>query len=256
MEMPPPRPRNQPWISESEWEQRLQMAACLRLFAALGWAESLQHQVSVRLVSEEASEARFLLNPLGLAYEEASAGKLVQVDGDGHITSPTRYQVDAASFATHSQIHNLREDALCVMQLQVSAAVALACKPEGLRYDNVFSASFVDRLAHIDFGVWNDAQADELGRVIGQHDALVLRQRGIATIGFDIASAYWLLWNLHRACEVQLLADQTGSPNLGLAIEEARAYAQTSALNQQDFADLAFTSALRRHGIDFARLAD
>jgi ribulose-5-phosphate 4-epimerase/fuculose-1-phosphate aldolase len=256
MEMPPLRPRNQPWITESEWEQRLQMAACLRLFAALGWGDGVGHHVSLKLVSDLPTEDRFLLNPLGLPYEEASAGKLVQVDADGHITSPTRYQVDIASFKVLAQVHSLREDALCVMQIQEPWAVALACKPSGLRQDNFYSASFVDRLAHIDFSLWREGQTEALGRIVGQSDALVLRQRGLATIGYDIASAFWLLWNLQRACEVQLLADQAGGSNIPMGIDEARSFAQSSAINQQDYAELAFSSALKRYGIEFADLAD
>jgi ribulose-5-phosphate 4-epimerase/fuculose-1-phosphate aldolase len=256
MEMLPPRPRHQPWISEAEWEQRLQMAACLRLFAALGWGEDIPHQMSVRLVSDETSGRRFLLNPLGLPYEEASAGKLVQVDADGHLTAPTRYQVDAASFKVLSQVHLAREDVMCVMQLQEAKALALSCRTEGLRYDNALSAGFVDRLGYVDFAVWNEAKLADIEVALAQSDALILRQRGIASVGYDVPSAFWLLWNLYRACEIQLLCDQATGGSLSLSLEQARSYAESSALNQQDFAEIAFASALKRYGIELLQLAD
>ena len=62
----------------AEWEARVQLAACYRIFATLGWAESIYNHISLRVPDEPEA---FLINPFGLLFEEVTG---VQPRQDRH----------------------------------------------------------------------------------------------------------------------------------------------------------------------------
>lgn len=255
MQLPPSRPRNQPWISEEEWEQRLQLAACYRLFGALGWNDGLFNQISLRLAGGNGGVDEFLVNPVGLSFEDVTATRLVKVDGSGSIVAPTRYQVDAEGFAPYARVHALRQDVYCVMHVQTAVSVAVSCKAGALRADNFYSAQLFGRLGQVDFAHWQNPHLSGFVQDIGIMDALILRQRGLLTLSFDVANAYWLMWTLHRACEVQALTDSMAGDSLPMESDVAARFAGRAPIQQSDIAELAFAAAMRRHGIDWADLA-
>ena len=51
--------------SDAEWQARVQLAACYRIFAHLGWSELIYNHISLRVPDEE---GHFLINPFGLHY--------------------------------------------------------------------------------------------------------------------------------------------------------------------------------------------
>ena len=67
--------------SKEEWQARLDLAACYRVFDLLGWSESIYNHISLAVPGEEGA---FLINPFGLLYEEVTASNLVKIDVEGH----------------------------------------------------------------------------------------------------------------------------------------------------------------------------
>src|ERR1700712_2831517 len=72
-------------FDEAEWTARLQLAACYRIFAHLGWTELIYNHITLRLPSTDGAAAHFLINPFGLHYSEVCASNLVRIDLDGRI---------------------------------------------------------------------------------------------------------------------------------------------------------------------------
>ena len=57
--------------SEAEWKARVELAACYRIFAMLGWTELIYNHITVRLPdSVTGGDKQFLINPFGLHYSE------------------------------------------------------------------------------------------------------------------------------------------------------------------------------------------
>ena len=54
------RPAN---CSDAEWQTRLDLAACYRVFHLLGWTEMIYNHISLRVPGPE---CHFLINPFGL----------------------------------------------------------------------------------------------------------------------------------------------------------------------------------------------
>jgi ribulose-5-phosphate 4-epimerase/fuculose-1-phosphate aldolase len=101
-------------ISPLEWAARIELAACYRLFAALGWTESVFNHITVRAPDPD-GRALYLINPFGLIYEEVTAGNLVKVDLARAPVLPTPHPVNPAGFVIHSAIHAARSDVHCVI---------------------------------------------------------------------------------------------------------------------------------------------
>src|SRR6266480_8162405 len=55
-------------ISREEWDARVQLAACYRIFDLLGWTEYIFNHITLRVPGPE---RHFLINPFGLVVPEA-----------------------------------------------------------------------------------------------------------------------------------------------------------------------------------------
>ena len=47
---------------------------------------------------------------------------------------------------------------------------------------------------------------------LGDNNAMILRNHGLLTVGRSVAEAFQVMFNLQRACEIQLLAQAGGTP--------------------------------------------
>src|SRR6188472_2470351 len=95
-------------VSEAEWKQRVDLAACYRLCALYGWDDLIFTHISARI---EGPEHHFLINPYGMTFDEVTASSLVKVDLDGKKVLDSAYEINPAGFTIHGAIHAAREDA-------------------------------------------------------------------------------------------------------------------------------------------------
>ena len=70
----PPRPGAAMAMNDAEWQARVQLASCYRVFDRLGWTEGIFNHITLRVPGPERI---FLINPFGLNYDEVTASKLV-----------------------------------------------------------------------------------------------------------------------------------------------------------------------------------
>lgn len=233
--------------SEDEWAARVELAACYRIFAHLGWTELIFNHITLRVPGPG---HHFLINPYGLWYHEVTASNLVKIDLDGNIVGNSDWPVNPAGFVIHSAIHAARPDARCVMHTHTTAGMAVACLEEGLSGDNFYGAVIGDRCAYHDFeGITTDP--DEKPRLVaslGSNNFMILRNHGLLTCGETPAAAFQRLWTLQRACEVQLAALQTGRPLIAVpetVRQKSQRISETFEGNMQPSEDRVF-QALKR----------
>jgi len=188
---------------------RVQLAACYRIFALLGWTELIYNHVTVRIPGPE---RHFLINPFGLHYTEVTASNLVRIDPAGRVVDGSPHRVNPAGFTLHQAIHAGIPEAHCVMHTHTTAGCAVACSRAGLSPDNFYSAQLEGRLAYHDFeGI--TVHADEGPRVvrsIGDRPAVILRNHGLLSWGATLPMAFAVLWTLQRACEIQVAGAALG----------------------------------------------
>ena len=196
-----------------EWAARVELAACYRIFAMLGWTEMIYNHITVRLPSSVAQGSKqFLINQFGLHYSEVTASNLVKIDVTGKVLDRFGAKVNPAGFTVHAAIHSSNPDAHCIMHTHTTAGVAVACLEGGLQQSNFYTAQLHDMVAYHDFeGITIHAdEGPRLLRSMGNKPALILRNHGLLVWGQTVPQAFAILWTLQRACEVQLATFSMG----------------------------------------------
>ena len=201
------KPATQTGMHPDEWKTRLELAACYRIFAMLGWTEMIYNHITLRLPdSVTLGHKQFLINPFGLHYSEVTASNLLKIDLQGNKLDESPWPVNPAGFTVHSAIHDHLPDAHCVMHTHTTSGLAVACSQAGLAQNNFYSAQLHDMVAYHDFeGI--TVHADEAPRLLknlGNKPAMILRNHGLLTWGKTLPLAFVRLWTLQRACDVQV----------------------------------------------------
>ncbi|HEX3381311.1 MAG TPA: class II aldolase/adducin family protein [Paraburkholderia sp.] len=213
LEAQPASPPRSATMHPDEWQARVQLAACYRIFDLLGWTEMIYNHITLRVpASVSGAERHFLINPFGLHYSEVTASNLVKIDAQGRVLDGSPYPVNPAGFVVHAAIHEGLPDAHCVMHTHTTAGVAVACLEEGLQQTNFYSAQLHDRIAYHDFeGITIHAEeGPRLLAHIGDRQAVILRNHGLLSWGRTLPQAFAILWTLNRACEIQMATFSMG----------------------------------------------
>ncbi|WP_199610529.1 class II aldolase/adducin family protein [Flocculibacter collagenilyticus] len=199
-------------VSEQEWQLRIDLAACYRLVAHFGWDDLIYTHISARLPNTD----HYLVNPFGVAFDEVTASNLVKVDLHGNIIDETPFQINPAGFTIHSAIHEVREDAHCVLHLHTNATIAVATQQDGLlplsQY-SMFSLSSLSYHGYEGLAV-NDDEKQRLQQDLGNNNHLLLHNHGALTCGPTVGDALMRMYDLQRACEIQLLIQSSGQPTI------------------------------------------
>jgi ribulose-5-phosphate 4-epimerase/fuculose-1-phosphate aldolase len=196
-------------VSDAEWQARVQLAACYRIFAHLGWAELIYNHISLRVPGPD---DHFLINPFGLHYTEVTASNLVKVDVDGNIIGNDDWPINPAGFTFHGAIHATLPDAHCVMHVHTTPTMAVCCSEEGLSFTNFYAAQLHGQVAYHDFEgitVHREEGARILASAAGKR-VLLLRNHGPVVIGHTLPQAFNILWLVQRACEIQVASSTLG----------------------------------------------
>ncbi len=206
-------PSLQARVHPDAWHVRLQLAACYRVFAMLGWTEMIYNHITIRLPdSVTGGDKQFLINPFGLHYTEVTASNLVKVDIQGNIVGHSDWPINPAGFTFHGAIHATLPDAHCVMHVHTTPTLAVCCTQEGLSYTNFYAAQLWGQVAYHEFeGI--TVHLNEGQRILdsaGGKPVLLLRNHGPVVIGRTLAQAFNLMWLVQRACEVQVASQALG----------------------------------------------
>jgi len=196
-------------ISEAEWEQRVNLAACYRLVALYHWDDLIFTHISARVPGPE---HHFLLNPYGMMFEEITASSLVKVDLSGHKVSASSYEVNPAGFTIHSAIHAGREDAKCVLHIHSLNGIAVSAQKKGVLPISQQSTFVLSSLAYHDYeGVaLNEDEKPRLVRDLGEKSYLMLRNHGLLTVAPNIPDAFLMMYLFEATCAIQVRAQEGG----------------------------------------------
>ena len=187
----------------SEQTIRRDLAAAYRLVALHGWDDLIFTHISARLPGPE---HHFLINPYGYTFDEITASSLVRVGMDGQVVGQSDYNVNPAGFTIHSAVHEVREDAGCVMHVHTPDGTAVSSSREGLKPLNQTAQLITGDLAYHDYeGVALDHdERPRLQQDLGTKNLMILRNHGTLTIGRTPAEAFIRMYYLEGACTMQV----------------------------------------------------
>jgi ribulose-5-phosphate 4-epimerase/fuculose-1-phosphate aldolase len=190
-------------MSGAERAVRIDLAACYRLVALYGWDDLIFTHISARVPGPE---HHFLINPYGMMFEEITASSLIKVDADGNALGDAPYAINPAGFTIHSAVHEVREDAGCVIHLHTPDGTAVATSSIGLLPLNQTAQLVLPDLAYHDYeGVALDLdERPRLQRDLSSKNIMLLRNHGTLAVGRSVAEAFLRIYFLERACTMQV----------------------------------------------------
>ncbi|ONH33340.1 class II aldolase/adducin family protein [Pseudofrankia asymbiotica] len=198
-------------MSAEERQVRRDLAAAYRLCALFGWDDLIYTHISARVPGPG---GHFLVNPLGLGFDEITASSLVKIDLDGTVVGESPFRPNAAGFVIHGAIHAAREDAHAVVHLHTEAGMALSTLADGLLPLTQHAMRFHERLGYHDYeGIaLASGERERLVSDLGDHAGLILRNHGTLTVGRSVGHAMTETFYLDKAARAQLLALSSGRP--------------------------------------------
>ncbi|MBQ4814445.1 class II aldolase [Pseudoalteromonas luteoviolacea] len=197
-------------VSEEEWQLRVDLAACYRLVEHFRWGDLIYTHMSARLPGTD----HYLVNAFGLSFDEVTASNLVKVDLQGNILDDTPFEINPAGFTIHSAIHEVREDAHCVIHLHTKETIAVASLEGGLQplsQHSMFSLPSLSYHGYEGLAV-NDDEKARLQADLGNTNHMLLVNHGGLTVGPTVGDAFMRFYDLQRACEIQVAILATGQP--------------------------------------------
>ncbi len=201
-------------VSAEEWALRVDLAAAYRLVAAYGWSDLVFTHISARIAGPE---HHFLINPYGLMFDEITASSLVLIDLQCNKLRESPFPVNPAGFTIHSCIHEMRDDAGCVLHTHSRAGVGVSAQKCGVLPLSQQSTLVLNSIAYHDYeGIaLNPEEKPRLQASLGQANFLMLRNHGLLTVGRTIPDAFLNMYTFENTCRIQVDALAGGvEPNL------------------------------------------
>ncbi|KAM7018304.1 beta-adducin isoform 4-T4 [Tautogolabrus adspersus] len=186
---------------------RCKLASTHRLFDLFGWVQ-ISHTCLTLRVSKE--QEHFLVLPEGLAYSEVTGSSLVKVNILGEVVEKgsTNLAVDTEKFSLHSAIYSARPDVRCLLHLHTPSTAAVSAMKCGL-LPLSHEALLVGDVAYYDYNGVMEEEEDrvELQKSLGPTcKVLVLRNHGIVALGESVEEAFYTIYHIQAACQIQVTA--------------------------------------------------
>lgn len=207
-----PLPSLRDKVSPEEWQARVDLAACYRLFDLYGMSDLTANHISARVPGEEA----FLINPYGMLYDEMSASCFLKIDINGKVLftpdfGKLGYGFNRAGYVIHSAIHRARPDVGCVAHTHTAAGMAVSALACGVLPLTQTAMRFADTRYHEYQGiVLDEAEQESLIADLGDGAHLMLRNHGLLVACATVAEAFNAMQRFELVCRAQLLTQASG----------------------------------------------
>ena len=197
-------------MSAEEWQMRVDLAACYRLFAHFGYTDLIFTHLSARVPGHE---QLYLINPYGLLFQEITASSLLKVDFDGNVISG-EYPVNLAGHFIHTAVLKARPDINVVLHSHTRAGMAVSCMDCGFLPLTQQANEMMEMVCYHDYelAVDDEAECRRLGEDLGECYSMIMRNHGLLTAGRTVAEAFYFMYTTENACKVQVdvLASRMG----------------------------------------------
>jgi len=168
----------------------------------------------------------FIVNPIGYAFSELSASKLLICDFHGNVIEGDG-QPEATAFYIHAEVHKRLPRAKAVFHTHMPHATALSMTDgEPLIWAGQTALKFYGRtVVDKDYNglALDHGEGARIANAVGDADIVFMKHHGVLVLGRTIAEAWDDLYYLERAAEVQVLAMSTGRKVLPVSPEIAQA---------------------------------
>jgi ribulose-5-phosphate 4-epimerase/fuculose-1-phosphate aldolase len=157
-------------------------------------------------------------------------------------------------------VYKARPDANCVTHTHTRAGAGVSQLPKGsIRPISQDALQVYDDLAYHPYGVPATVEECEaLGKSCAGKSCVVLMNHGLLTLGQTVHGAFFRLYNMERACELEMIARQMGAEPVEIepyvvqrAAERMRSLRDTETYGLMEWEGVVRT--VERAGADFRR---
>jgi ribulose-5-phosphate 4-epimerase/fuculose-1-phosphate aldolase len=212
-------------LEKNRQQSRIDLAAAYRQAVLDGLHEGISNHFTFNVPG---ITDRFYLNPYGMHWSEVRASELLEVGFDGQIVAG-RGIADETAVCIHGPIHRLNRNAACVMHTHMPYCTALTqLEDMSLEMTGQVALFFDGKVAYdYHYAGFADSleEGERLVEVMGDKPILMLANHGVIVTGRTVASTYYRLYYLERACRTQLFSMWTGRRR-GVIRDEVRATMQ------------------------------
>jgi len=197
-------------VSESEWRTRCDLAAAFRAAYYYGWNETINNHISARLPD---APDHYVMNPVGVGWDEVTASSLIKADVDGTVLSDTSLKLAKSGQSFHSAVLRARPDLACVFHIHPVEGVIVSSMKDGLQFFDQNACALYGKVGTHDFEGMAESKS-EGERIIEDLDgnmALIMHNHGLLTAGRNIGEAFALMQRLIKACDLQIRLLATGA---------------------------------------------
>ncbi|MAP11201.1 MAG: class II aldolase [Gammaproteobacteria bacterium] len=188
--------------SMAEWQVRCDLAAFHRLYAHFGWTDLIYTHLTARVPGEP---DHYLIKPDLLLMDEVCASDLLKMDMDGNMVEGDA-PPNIAGQLIHSAVLAARPDVQFVAHTHTRAGAAVSCMECGVLPLSQHANVILPTVTYHDYqDVTSEAEeCAALGRDLGPHFLMMMRNHGILAVGRTAAECFYYLYYLEMACKIQV----------------------------------------------------
>ncbi|QHS25295.1 aldolase [Piscirickettsia salmonis] len=202
----------------TEKELRIQLAAAHRLLALFGWEDLVSTHLTIYLPESD----HMLATPYGLLFDEIRASDIVRIDRDGHASGEQEGAVIGAGVTIHNAVYDaspLNRAAIHTHSIYGTAVSSLEC---GLLFINQHCLRFYEQVAYHEFAglAFNVDERQPIANALADKSVMILKNHGLLAVGASIVEAFYHIYYLEKACELQMKTLSAGKSLVPIAHEE------------------------------------
>jgi L-fuculose-phosphate aldolase len=151
------------------------------------------------------------ISPSGIEYDEMDPADVPLVDGNGLVVEGGRKPSSELGF--HLALYRKRPDITAVVHTHSVYATTLAClnwEIPAVHYLVAFSGHKVPLAPYATFG--SDELAANVASAIGDHNAVLLANHGLVTVGPNLATAFAVAEEIELVARIYYQAKSIGEP--------------------------------------------
>ncbi|NVN90331.1 MAG: L-fuculose-phosphate aldolase [Desulfuromonadales bacterium] len=157
------------------------------------------------------SDGLIAISPSGIEYDEMEPADVTVVDASGMVVEGNRKPSSELGF--HLALYRKRPDVRAVVHTHSVYATTLAClnwEIPAVHYLVAFSGHKVPLASYATFG--SDQLAANVAAAIGDHNAVLLANHGLATVGPNLATAFAVAEEIELVARIYYQAKSIGEP--------------------------------------------
>ncbi|NMP24157.1 class II aldolase/adducin family protein [Sulfobacillus harzensis] len=200
-------------MDEERQYRKQRLAGAFRLFARFGFDEGVAGHITAR---DPERPDHFWVNPFGRYFGAIRASDLILVNHEGEVVEGDG-MVNAAAFAIHAAVHQLRPDV--VAAAHTHSIYGKAWSTLGRLLDPITQDSCIfyeDHALMTEYTgvVLDPEEGRRIAKTLGSSKAIILQNHGLLTVGQSVEEAAFWFITMERTCQTQLTAEAAGQPKL------------------------------------------